>query len=924
MDDVTGRVQPASRPKIHPDVTKATQTNQRIKVFVVLADQAENEIVSQVNQRFRIHELVAEGRLHKARSLVVRDSRLEEPLKRDLETITLTKRRFIFQELNARYTPQQEEMELVLSSLGATGIRHHIISNMLSAELPGASLYALESDPRVLDINLVTEQKSQLENSVPITGAPFFWSSGFAGEGESVAFLDSGAYAAHPAFGGKVVTEIFTAGNPTCSLNERLESDNSRSDFNGHGTHVGGIIGSLGSSQFPNRLGMAKEISTLFNLKISCEKGSSFDNDTTEAVEAALRSTSLSIINNSNGGPALRDDDIRSEKVDGYVDAFDLLWVNSCGNNPPSPRVTSPGTAFNTICVANWDSTTGSRRISTGSSLGPTLGGRYKPDLAAPGTSISSLDFRSIGYVSSSGTSMAAPHVAGAAALIRQAGIRGRLGIKALLLNSTDETGWQPDRGWGYMNLANALRQKDNVFPGELSPAVGNFLLLQGSNPISVPFKATVVWNRFVRLGQDSFLRDVNLHLYDATSNTLLAESTTRIQNVEQVSVVGAVQNFVIKVSAADSGRGWTEPFALSLTAPAFKQAIGPRLNFECTHPQNIVPANPLSLTCSITNLGDLVASNVTIEAAVVGSQNSLLRQINDLRPGASQSSIFSLLAPSTSFSVRLRGRSRSFGEDFLFERTSTIGSSPLPGAVARPSIRSNGVVDGFSFFPIIAPMSWVTVFGTNLAARTRSWESSTGGAQLPTQLEDVSVTVNGRNTVLSFVSPDQVNLITPHSERVGDVEVVVRNAAGASEPYYIRQNSTFPAFYAPYAQGERRYVTGVAVDGTYVGKVGLDPRVTRPVRPGEMIQLFGTGFGATIPRSDPSQFPSGNPAIEVPPTVFFGDHPAEMIGNGNLIGPGLYSLNVKVPQHLGAGEYQIIAQSGQHLSSGYVYIAVE
>ncbi len=219
--------------------------------------------------------------------------------------------------------------------------------------------------------------------------------------------------------------------------------------------------------------------------------------------------------------------------------------------------------------------------------------------------------------------------------------------------------------------------------------------------------------------------------------------------------------------------------------------------------------------------------------------------------------------------------------------------------------------------------MSWVTLFGTNLAPRTRSWEGATGGA-LPTQLEDVSVTINGRNAVLSFVSPDQINLIAPASERVGDVEVIVRNAGGASEPYYVRQTAAFPAFYSPYVQGDKRYVTAVAVDGTYVGKVGIDPRVTRGARPGEVLQLYGTGFGATRPAYDPSQFPSGNPAFEVPPTIFFDDHPAEMIGTGTLTGPGLYQINVKVPQHLASGEYQLIAQSGQQLSSGYVYIVVE
>lgn len=507
-------------------------------------------------------------------------------MRQELENITIAKRKFVFERLRDQFTPQHDQIKELLLSIGASSVRRHVLSNMLSAEIPSFAVSMLESDPRISGISLVTEQRLELERSVPALGAPSFWNAGFTGAGESVGFLDSGAFAGHPAFGGRVVTEIFTDGNPTCSIREIIESNAYQSDFNGHGTHVGGIIGSIGTTAFPNRLGVARGVGTLFNLKVSCAEGRSFDDDRISAVEAALSQTSMNILNNSNGGLRGEDYSQSDRNADRFIDLYDLFWANACGNESAPMSVASPGTAYNTVCVANWDSTAGTRSIYSGSSRGPTLGGRFKPDLAAPGTNIMSLDFRNPGFVAKTGTSMASPHVAGAAALIRHAGIRGRLGIKALLLNSTEETGWQPDRGWGYLNLENALRQKENVFAGELSPAVGNFVLLHGSNPISVPFKATVVWNRFVRLGAESFLRDVNLHLYDTTSNALLAESTTRIQNVEQVSVVGAVQNFVLKVSAADSGRGWTEPFAIALTASGFQPAIGPRLSLDCASPR--------------------------------------------------------------------------------------------------------------------------------------------------------------------------------------------------------------------------------------------------------------------------------------------------------------------------------------------------
>jgi serine protease AprX len=61
------------------------------------------------------------------------------------------------------------------------------------------------------------------------------------------------------------------------------------------------------------------------------------------------------------------------------------------------------------------------------------------------------------------GTSMAAPHIAGSAALLRQAGVRDPLAIKALLLNTTDWLNWGNDQGWGYANLTRAFAQRNNV-----------------------------------------------------------------------------------------------------------------------------------------------------------------------------------------------------------------------------------------------------------------------------------------------------------------------------------------------------------------------------------------------------------------------------------------------------------------------------
>ena len=201
------------------------------------------------------------------------------------------------------------------------------------------------------------------------------------------------------------------------------------------------------------------------------------------------------------------------------------------------------------------------------------------------------------------------------------------------------------------------------------------------------------------------------------------------------------------------------------------------------------------------------------------------------------------------------------------------------------PFISSHGVVNGANFLPGIAPGAWITVRGLNLSDATRTWRDSdfTGNA-LPTELDGVRVTVNGRAAYVYYISPTQLNVLSPDDATIGPVDVRVVNGGGTSNLVKATQSALSPALFA-WSDSAARYVAAVRADGAYLG-----PDV--PAKPGDM--LFGTGFGPTSPAQPIGQLVSAAPlAAEV--NVQIGGVRASTTFAG-LISPGLYQFNVVIP----------------------------
>jgi uncharacterized protein (TIGR03437 family) len=215
-------------------------------------------------------------------------------------------------------------------------------------------------------------------------------------------------------------------------------------------------------------------------------------------------------------------------------------------------------------------------------------------------------------------------------------------------------------------------------------------------------------------------------------------------------------------------------------------------------------------------------------------------------------------------------------------------------------------VVNGASFTPGIVPNSWFTITGTNLSATTRTWDNAIVNGQLPTTLDGVSVTVGGKPAPVFFISPTQINAVAP-DVGTGSMQVKVNTATGGeSAAATVNSNTVDPAFFL----WGGKYPVATRQDFTLAVKNGTLGAPTTPAKPGEVIILWGTGFGPTTPPAPfgvqipASTFPTANPV-----KVSVGGTDAEFFGAAMAPGfAGLYQVAIRIPASAADGDLSIVA----------------
>ena len=225
------------------------------------------------------------------------------------------------------------------------------------------------------------------------------------------------------------------------------------------------------------------------------------------------------------------------------------------------------------------------------------------------------------------------------------------------------------------------------------------------------------------------------------------------------------------------------------------------------------------------------------------------------------------------------------------------------PAASAAPTISL--VSNAFGGSLTIAPNTWIQVKGVNLAPAgdTRIWAGSDfANNQLPTQLDGVSVTVNGKPAFVYFISPTQLNVLTPPDAMTGTVAVQVTNGGVKSNIVNSPAQPLSPAFFT----FDATHITATHLDGSLVGPAALYPGFSTPARPGETIVVYGNGFGTTtVPIVTGALSQSGTLTGAL--VVAIGPSPANVPFAG-LIAPGLFQFNMVVPASTPDGDIQISA----------------
>jgi uncharacterized protein (TIGR03437 family) len=245
----------------------------------------------------------------------------------------------------------------------------------------------------------------------------------------------------------------------------------------------------------------------------------------------------------------------------------------------------------------------------------------------------------------------------------------------------------------------------------------------------------------------------------------------------------------------------------------------------------------------------------------------------------------------------------QAYGRTLSQNEILAIYSAGSAGVCKNPAISTGGVVSASAFgeFTAASPGSWIEIYGANLSQTTRGWAlADFTGNVAPTSLDNVSVTIGGVSAYIDYVSPSQINALISSDTPTGAQPLIVKSPQGTSAAYNITINATEAGFLAPpsFNINGIQYAVAIFTDGTFALPTGAISGInSRPAKPGDIVTLYGVGFGPVTPNSPAGQLVQQLNTLTLPLQLSIAGAPAVLLYDGlapNFI--GLYQFNLTIP----------------------------
>jgi subtilisin family serine protease len=579
------------------------------------------------------------------------------------------------------------------------GTAHRLIHRFqsvpyLAIEVDATALDALGNDGQ--DIVQVFDDailRPVLAESVPLIEGDQAWASGYDGTGTTIAVLDSGVDAVHPFLSGKVVEEACFSSTVSglsqsfCpnGLDEQFGAGAAAPcslDDCAHGTHVAGIAAGNGAASGQNFSGVAKGAQIMavqvFSEVIDDEScggagpcAGAFESDVIAGLEYVYQLSAarqIAAVNMSLAG------DLFSQPCDNepYKPIIDNLrsigvaTVVASGNNGSRWSIATPACVSSAVSVGATDK---SDTISWFTNVAPFL------SVLAPGENIVS-SVPGGGYQAFNGTSMAAPHVAGAWAVFRQAAPSASVNS---ILTALRQTGLPiaDDRFFGAgtivprVRVFTALASLASVtHPLPVATSVSPGVVRAGSPGISLTTSGA---------GFDSF----SVAQWNGAARPTEVISTTQIRISLLATDLQAPGTGQVSVFAPEPGGGTSASLTVTINPP-------PSLTLSA-------PAIAPGSTAAVTLLDGYGGAKDWIALAVTGSANTSYVQWAYVGAGVTTST-WTVMAPSTAGTYEFRL--------FLNDGYTRVATSPVltvdpslnPAPLATALSPSRAVVGGAAF----------------------------------------------------------------------------------------------------------------------------------------------------------------------------------------------------------------------------------